>query len=260
MNNRNSARGPNTDRGLPPDRLYRIIAIVGIALVIIIAPLLLRSEAQNVAGTAASVYAKAGAPVDGTSGTLAKIARPGSLLADTTNFVLYMNSGTKASPTWTNPIGIGTGQIATAKLADGAVTSVKLADDIAHTAQVALSAADIIAMRTTPKQLIAAPGANKLVLVDSLVVKMVRSATAFTSGGALEFRYTDGSGAKVSADVAASVVTTGGAGTEYNSVAGVTTSLTPVANAAIVLTNATGAFATGTGTAQVSIKYRIVTP
>ena len=42
----------------------------------------------------------AGAPTDGTSGTGAGVARPGSLLVDTTNSDLYVNSNTKASPTW----------------------------------------------------------------------------------------------------------------------------------------------------------------
>jgi len=42
----------------------------------------------------------AGAPTDGTSGTGAGVARPGSLLVDTTNKDLYINTNTAASPTW----------------------------------------------------------------------------------------------------------------------------------------------------------------
>lgn len=125
--------------------------------------------------------------------------------------------------------------------------------------QKALSAADIIAMRTTPVALVPAPGANNLIIVEDIVFKMVRTATAFTGGGAVEFRYTDGAGAKVTADVSA-ILVTGAAGTAYSNVAGVTTELTPVANAAIVITNATAAFATGTGTGVVSVKYRVLTP
>lgn len=155
---------------------------------------------------------------------------------------------------------IGNSAIAAAQISSGAVTSAKLADDIAHTAQVSIASADILALNTTPKQLIAAPGAGKIIIVESILLKMVRTATAYANGGALEFRYTDGSGAKVSADIAASVVTTGGAGTEYNHVGGVIATLTPVANAAVVLRCATADFITGTGTAVVSIKYRIVTP
>ena len=45
------------------------------------------------------LYRKAGAPVDGT--TMATVALKGALLIDTTNAILYINTGTQASPTWT---------------------------------------------------------------------------------------------------------------------------------------------------------------
>ena len=45
-------------------------------------------------------YTNAGAPTNGTSGTLAGLAEIGSLLIDTTNKVLYQNTGTLLSPTW----------------------------------------------------------------------------------------------------------------------------------------------------------------
>lgn len=154
-----------------------------------------------------------------------------------------------------------TGGIVNADVSSSAaIAASKLAEDAVRTVSVNLSAANIIAMGTTPVSLIAAPASGKIILVESITLKMVRTGTAFTGGGAVEFRYTNASGAKVSADIAASVVTTGGAGTEYNHVAGVTTSLTPVAAAAIVITNATAAFADGTGTAVVTLKYRVVTP
>lgn len=135
------------------------------------------------------------------------------------------------------------------------------ADDapLAGFVQVALAAADIIAMRTTPVSLIPAPGSGRIIVVDHITVKMVRTSTQFANGGAVEVRYTNGSGAKVSADVSATLVT-GAAGTAYAAVRGVVTELTPVANAAVVITNATAAFDTGTGVGQVSLAYRVVTP
>lgn len=42
-----------------------------------------------------------GAPTDGSSGTHADVAPVGALLIDKTNGLLYINTGTKASPTWT---------------------------------------------------------------------------------------------------------------------------------------------------------------
>lgn len=47
------------------------------------------------------VLTKAGAPVDGTSGTGAGLAGPGSICIDYTNAKAYINTNTKASPTWT---------------------------------------------------------------------------------------------------------------------------------------------------------------
>lgn len=126
-----------------------------------------------------------------------------------------------------------------------------------ETLVVSLSAAQIIAMRATPIALIPAPGAGKCVVVNNISVKMETTATQFTGGGAVEFRYTDGSGTKVTADVAAAVVTAG-AGTSFTNVRGIEASLTGVVNAAIVVTNATAAFAAGTGTATITIEYHVV--
>lgn len=47
-----------------------------------------------------AIIPNAGAPTNGTSGTFAGKAGPGCLLVDTTNAVLYVNVGTKASPVW----------------------------------------------------------------------------------------------------------------------------------------------------------------
>ena len=50
-----------------------------------------------------------GAPTDGAAGTGAGDADPGSLYIDSTNGVVYQNTNTKASPTWTkvvNPVNV----------------------------------------------------------------------------------------------------------------------------------------------------------
>jgi hypothetical protein len=148
--------------------------------------------------------------------------------------------------------------VVAADIAAGAVTSAKIAEDVVQTTQVSLSAAQILALSATPIALVAAPAAGKIIIVDSILVKMVRTSTQFANGGALEFRYTDGSGAKVTADVASSLVT-GAAGTAYAHVGGIEASLTPVAAAAIIVTNATAPFITGTGTGRITVRYRIVT-
>lgn len=143
--------------------------------------------------------------------------------------------------------------------AAGAISSADLADGLSKIVEVPLTSANILAMNGAPVTLIAAPGAGKVIIVESILLKMVTTATQYANGGAVEFRYTNGSGAKVSADIAAAVITAG-AGTSYTHVAGVTTSLTAIANAALIVTNATAAFITGTGAGVLTIKYRVVTP
>lgn len=124
-------------------------------------------------------------------------------------------------------------------------------------AKIALSSAEILALNATPKTLIPAPGTGKVIVVRGITLKMVTTATQYANGGALEFRYTNASGAKVTADIAAAVVTAA-AGTSYTSVAGVTTSLTNVVNSLISLNNATAAFITGTGTGVIGISFEIL--
>jgi hypothetical protein len=128
---------------------------------------------------------------------------------------------------------------------------------IRQSTTLSLSAAQIIAMGTTPVEIVAAPGAGKAIIVDSVTFKMVRTATAFTGGGDVEFRYTNAEGDKVTADVAEALVDTAGAATAFANVRGIEASITPVANAAIVITNATAAFAAGTGTAVLTIEYHV---
>ena len=126
------------------------------------------------------------------------------------------------------------------------------------TTQTALTSVNILALNATPITLVAAPGAGKVIVVRGITFRMDSTATQYAAGGALEFRYTNASGAKVTADIAASVVQAG-AGTSYTSVAGVTTSLTNVVNSPIVINNATAAFTTGTGTANITVVYDIIT-
>jgi hypothetical protein len=45
-------------------------------------------------------YYNAGAPTNGTSGTLAGEAEKGAVLIDSTNGKAYINTNTQASPTW----------------------------------------------------------------------------------------------------------------------------------------------------------------
>ena len=73
-------------------------------------------------------WRNAGIPTNGTSGTLATVADAGDLLIDVNNKTLYQNTGTKASPTWTE------------KAASGASLSV----DVANMAASGTAAANVL--------------------------------------------------------------------------------------------------------------------
>lgn len=119
---------------------------------------------------------------------------------------------------------------------------------------VPITAAEIIAMFTTPKTLIAAPGLNKTIVVHKVMLRVTRTSTQFTGGGTVVANYATGPVAAINTIPAANI--TGAAGIIDASRAGIDAA--NVENDAIVLTNATAVFATGTGTAVAHIWYSIV--
>lgn len=129
------------------------------------------------------------------------------------------------------------------------------------TVTVAIAAADLIAMYTTPVLLIPAfPG--KMIVIDSFEFIITRTSTAFTGGGVVAPQYAataNGAGTLATATVAATVVT-GAAGKTYTMRIPVV--LSDIASAScegigIYLSNQTAVFAAGTGTASVKIIYHL---
>lgn len=149
------------------------------------------------------------------------------------------------------------GTILAQQIASGAVVTAKLADDIAHTVAVSVSSAEILAMSATPKQLVAAPGANKILLLESIILEATRTSTQYANGGVVEVRYENASGALAAATFPASLIT-GAAGVAVAHNIGLATILTPLVNKALVLHVATAEFDTGTGTLRAIMKYRVV--
>lgn len=118
-----------------------------------------------------------------------------------------------------------------------------------------LTAAQMDTLNATPVSILPAPGAGLSILVTSIWTKVYSTGfTAFELGsGVLSYLYTDGSGAKVTADVPnASVETATDA--EYLAVAA---SVVPVANSPIVA-KASADVTAGTGNVKGRIYYRIV--
>ncbi len=100
--------------------------------------------------------------------------------------------------------------------------------------RVTLTAAQVKALFTTPIALVPAKGSGTIVIVTGIVLASTFVTTAYVNLNNLEFRYTDAAGAKVTADIPAAILTFS-SGTQYDAVAGVTTTLVPVANSPIVV-------------------------
>jgi hypothetical protein len=170
----------------------------------------------------------------GVPAATANLYAPGAIVVSD-NGSTYTNTGTAAVPIMTVGDSSASGQ----------------------SVQVSLSSAQILALNATPVSLVPAQGAGKVILVTSIVFKMITTSTQYANGGVVEFRYTNASGALVTGTVAAAVVTAT-AGTTYTTV--IPVAVTQVANAAIVVDNATAPFITGTGTAVVTVNYQVITP
>lgn len=98
----------------------------------------------------------------------------------------------------------------------------------------ALTAAEVKALFTTPLTIVAAPGSGKVTLVDRITFASTFNTAAYAGANALEFRYTNASGAKVTADIPSATLNFT-SGTKISTVAGVTTELLAVVNAAIIV-------------------------
>jgi len=129
----------------------------------------------------ARVFANAGTPTDGTSGTGAGKAAPGSYCLDSTNARTYQNIGTKASPVWL----------------------LVTAGPLPRYAEVSITNAEMLALRATPKTLVAAPGAGYVNQFLGGAAFLDYTAAYTESADNLAVKYTDGSGAAVSQTIEA---------------------------------------------------------
>lgn len=142
-----------------------------------------------------------GAPTNGTSGTGVGDAGPGSTYWDYTNSQVYINTNTKASPTWTKLPNGAALSVTQAMLAANAVNSSKLSTDILQKATGTIASADITG--TAAGQLghaqgvvlQAAPGANVALQLVAFGLYYDFATAAYTAGGNLTVNWGAGGAA-----------------------------------------------------------------
>jgi len=156
-----------------------------------------------------------------------------------------------------------TAAIAGTQLAANTIDSSRLALTTIQYVSVSMSAAEWNGMFATPKLMIAAPGAGKLISIVNARLVVTYGGAQFAAGGVAGLQYDstiNGNGTLASATIAAATAqgwaaanTIGLAGDLVNGVSSATI------NKAIYMSNKTGAFTTGTSTILVHIWYNVVT-
>lgn len=149
--------------------------------------------------------------------------------------------------------------VTNAQVAANTIGSGQLALSIAQQATGTLSAANIIAMNGAPITLVAAPGAGFAVIFGGAIFEFIGTSTQFTGGGAVQIQY-HGQATNLMASTIAATTIQANATAILNFLPVQTASGTvATANLGLDITNATGAFAAGTGTMKYWIDYQVVT-
>ena len=128
--------------------------------------------------------------------------------------------------------------------------------------RVAMTAAQWNGMYAAPFLLVAAPGANKLIVVEQVVEKMTFVSAAYAAGGVVGLQYDNtahlagdpATGTEAAADFFAGASTSFMQSGSLSTGAAFTTSV----NKGLYISNATGAFTTGDSTWIVDVWYRVV--
>lgn len=134
-------------------------------------------------------------------------------------------------------------------------------DNILRYASVAITAAEFNGMYAAPKLLIAAPGANNLILVDHMELVMTYVSANYAAGGIVAAQYDStvhGAGVlATNSEAAADFFAAASTSFLFNRSIVLAPFSTSV-NKGLYLSNATGAFTTGDSTWVAKIHYRII--
>ncbi len=123
-----------------------------------------------------------------------------------------------------------------------------------------LSATQLKALNSDPITLIAAPGTGKYIQVDDIICALDYSGGALAGDNNLEFRETDGSGTKVSADLSYAFIQ--GTADAIATLRGIEAQTARLLNTAIVavVPSADWTGTNATSTLTITVHYKVITP
>jgi hypothetical protein len=130
---------------------------------------------------------------------------------------------------------------------------------------VAVTAAEFNGMYAAPKLLLAAGGANTLIVLERAILSMTFVSAAYAAGGVVGLQYdatTHGAGVAASnTEAAADFFAAASTAFQFTGVSGNTVAISPfttTVNKGLYLSNLTGAFTTGDGTWVVHLWYKVI--
>ena len=145
--------------------------------------------------------------------------------------------------------------------ASGGTVVLGASEGVAHLS-VTVTSAEVLLLRATPKELVPAPGAGKILMLQDALLQLDYNSAAYTeSADNLAIKYTDGSGVAVSDAIEATgfIDQTADTTTRGVPVKDAIVANAACENAALVLHNTgDGEYATGDSPLRVDVYYRIV--
>jgi hypothetical protein len=128
--------------------------------------------------------------------------------------------------------------------------------------RIELSSANIIGMFGAPIQVLPAPGVGFAYLVDVYTFNLIAGGTAYTGGGTVSLQYgiTGGLAAPLASGLQATVVRSAASSLSYGSgnAGNAGNVITNYNNGVVSISNQAAAFATGNGTAILTVYYSII--
>lgn len=154
---------------------------------------------------------------------------------------------------------IAANAVATTNIIDANVTSAKLEATLQHYAAVAITAAQFNGMYAAPVALVAAGGANTLLVLDKLILSMTYGTANYAAGGVAAVQYDstiNGAGVIGSTTLAAATFQAAASSSFTFNAGAVVYPFTTTVNKGLYLSNITGAFTTGDSAMIAHVWYK----